>query len=126
MLQGMWNGLKELWTPAGATYNGSAPAGRLQDTGEIVEICKFEFKYTDQFGVEQSEVVFIPRTAAMSKAHVEDMAAHGYENFLIEQKQKNRKRPATLAERKEMGRAIEDFRKSLRRRQQSTNNKLYY
>ena len=118
--------LKDLWTPAGVDYNGSAPAGRLKDSGEVIEICKFEFKYTDQFGVERRELVFIPRTPDMSKAHVEDMAAQGYENFLIEHKQKNRKRPATLAERKEMGSAVEDFRKSLRRRQQSTNNKLYY
>jgi len=118
--------LRDLWTPAGATYNGSAPAGRLKSSGDIVEICKFKFKYIDQFGVERKELVFIPRTADMSKAHVEDMAAQGYENFLIEHKQKKRKRPATLAERKEIGRAIEDFRKSLRRRQQSTNNKIYY
>ena len=118
--------LRELWTPAGGTYHGSAPVARSQETGLLIELCTFDFKYTDQFAVEHRTQVIILRDSSMSKAHVEDMAAQAYENFLIECKQKYTKRPPNIAERKEIGKAIEEFRKSVVKRRQSTNNKIYY
>ena len=118
--------LKDLWTPTGATYNGSAPIGRSRETGFIIETCMFNFKYTDQFGVEHTQIAIVPRDSSMSRSHVEDMAAQAYENFLIECKQKYTKRPPNIAEKKEIGRALQDFRKSARKRRQSTNSKIYY
>ena len=118
--------LRELWTPAGVDYRGTAPAATSKETGLLIELCTFEFKYTDQFGVKHSTQVIIPRDSSMSKAHVEDLAAQSYENFLIECKQKYTKRPPNGAERKEIGKAIEDFRKSAAKRRQSTNRKIYY
>ena len=46
--------IQELWTPTGAEFIGSASAGvngRNVETGAIIEVCQFVFKYTDQFGV---------------------------------------------------------------------------
>ena len=86
----------------------------------------FNFKYTDQFGGEHTQIAIVPRDSSMSRAHVEDMAAQAYENFLIECKQKYTKRPPNVKERKEIGKALEDFRKSARKRRQSTNRKIYY
>jgi hypothetical protein len=118
--------LKELWTPAGVDYRGTTPAARSKETGFLIELCMFEFKYTDQFGAEHRTKVIIPRDSTMSRAHVEDMAAQSYENFLIECKQKYTKRPPNAKERREIGRALEDFRRSARKRKQSTNGKVYY
>ena len=118
--------LKELWTPAGATYQGTAPAARSKETGLLIELCAFEFKYTDKLGVEHRMKAIIPRDSSMSKAHVEDMAAQAYENFLIECRQKYTKRPPNAKEKKEIGKILLDFRQSAQRRSQSTNNKIYY
>ncbi len=118
--------LRELWTPAGVDYRGTAPAATSKETGLLIELCTFEFKYTDQFGVKHSTQVIIPRDSSMSKAHVEDLAAQSYENFLIECKQKYTKRPPNAKEKRDIGKALEEFRRSLRKRNQSTNKKIYY
>ena len=118
--------LKELWTPAGVDYRGTAPAVRSKETGLVIELCTFEFKYTDQFGVEHRTTAIIIRDSSMSQAHVEDLAAQSYENFLIECKQKYTKRPPNMKEKKEIGKILGDFRRSARKRGQSTNRKIYY
>ena len=118
--------LKDLWTPAGVDYQGIAPAARSKETGLVIELCTFEFKYTDQFGVVHRTKAIVVRDSSMSEAYVEDLAAQSYESFLIECKQKYTKRRPNGAERKEIGKAIEDFRKSAVKRRQSTNNKIYY
>ena len=115
-----------LWTPAGVDYKGIAPAARSKETGLIIELCTFEFKYIDQFGVEHRTKAIVVRDSSMSQAHVEDLAAQSYEHFLIECKQKYTKRPPNIAERKEIGKALEEFRKSARKRRESSNNKIYY
>tara|TARA_R100001086_G_scaffold114550_1_gene58520 strand:+ start:59 stop:418 length:360 start_codon:yes stop_codon:yes gene_type:complete len=118
--------LRELWTPTGVDYKGTAPVARSQETGLLIELCTFDFKYTDQFAVEHRTKVIIPRDSSMSKAHVEDLAAQSYENFLIDCKQKYTKRPPNVKEWKEIGKALEDFRRSARKRRESTNKKIYY
>ena len=118
--------LKDLWTPAGVGYRGTAPAAVSKETGLVIELCTFEFKYTDQFGVEHRTTAIIIRDSSMSQAHVEDLAAQSYENFLVECKQKYTKRPPNAAEKREIGKALEEFRRSARKRGQSTNRKLYH
>ena len=119
----------ELWTPPVVDYIGSSSGGETGtnlETGEILELCVFRFQYTDQFGVEHNEKVIIPRDSSMSKAHVEDMAAQAYENFINECKQKYTKRPPTPEEKKEIGKALNDFRNHAVRRRESSRGKLYY
>ena len=118
--------LRELWTPAGVDYQGIAPAARSKETGLVIELCTFEFKYTDQFGVEHRTKAIVVRDSSMSQAYVEALAAQSYESFLIECKQKYTKRPPNAAEKREIGKALEDFRRSARKRGQSTNRKIYY
>ena len=118
--------LNDLWTPTGATFHGSAPAVRSKETGVVIEFCAFEFKYTDQFGFVHRTKAIVVRDSSMSQAYVEDLAAQAYENFLIDCKQKYTKRRPNAAEKKEIGKALEDFRKSARKRSQSTNRKIYY
>ena len=121
--------IQELWTPSGAEFMGSASTGnnaRNVETGGIIEVCQFVFKYTDQFGVEHRQKTLIPRDASISRAHVEDMAAQAYENFINECKQKYTKRGPTAAEKKEIGKALNEFRKYAIKRRGSSRNKLYY
>ena len=121
--------IQELWTPTGAEFIGSASAGangRNGETGAIIEVCQFVFKYTDQFGVEHRQKTLIPRDASISRAHVEDMAAQAYENFINECKQKYTKRAPTAAQKKEIGKALNEFRKYALKRRGSSRGKLYY
>jgi len=121
--------IQELWTPSGAEFIGSASAGvngRNVETGAIIEVCQFVFKYTDQFGVEHRQKTLIPRDASISRAHVEDMAAQAYENFINECKQKYTKRAPTAAQKKEIGKALNEFRKYAIKRRGSSRRKLYY
>ena len=48
------------------------------------------------------------------------------DSFAEEVRTKYTKRPPTAEERKEIGRALNEFRKYARQRIQSTNRKLYY
>ena len=121
--------IQELWTPPGVDYIGSSSggeAGTNLETGEILELCVFRFHYTDQFGVEHNEKVIIPRDSSMSRAYVEEMAANAYENFINDCKQKYTKRPPTPEEKKEIGKALNDFRNHAVRRRESSRRKLYY
>ena len=121
--------IQELWTPTGAEFIGSASAGangRNVETGAIIEVCQFVFKYTDQFGVEHRQKTLIPRDASISRAHVEDMAAQANENFINECKQKYTKRAPTAAQKKEIGKALNEFRKYALKRRGSSRGKLYY
>jgi|TARA_R110000787_G_scaffold234121_1_gene340969 hypothetical protein len=121
--------IQELWTPSGAAFIGSASAGdnaKNAETGGIIEICVFQFRYTDQFGVEHKEKVIIPRDETISKAHVEDMAAQAYENFISDCKKKYTKRAPTVAQKKEIGKALNEFRSYALRRRESSRRKIYY
>ena len=118
--------LDDLSTPAGVSYNGSTPAGRSKEDGGLIEICKFTYEYIDVFGVKHEQITFIPRDSSMSRAHVEDMAAQGRENFIIECREKYSKRKPNAQERKDLANILKDFRETAQRRATSTNNKLYY
>ena len=118
--------LEGIWSPAGVTYKGSTPAQFPGSGAFDWELCPFEFHYKDQYGVDHYEKVIIPRTPDISKAHVVDMAAQGYENFVNECKQKYTKRAPNAEEKKQIGKALKETKTYKRKRLQSTNKKIYY
>ena len=54
------------------------------------------------------------------------MAAQSFENWLIEVKVKGKVNKPTPEQRKEVGKAIREFREYAAKRRESTNNKRYY
>ena len=112
----------ELWTPRGSVLLGVERAGNNNETGGFIELCKFEFR--DPV-TGRSQPCVIPRTEDMSRAEVEDQAAQGYENFLIECRHKGKVESMTPEERKEIGKSLKDFKESAFRRREA-NGKLYY
>ena len=118
--------LKDLWTPAGATYRGAAPAGLNAETGGKISSHTFTLKGKDRFGVEHREQVKILADDSVSQAHVEEMMGNAAEAFMEKMRTKYDKRPPTPNERKEIGRALEDFRRQAAKRVLSTNRKIYY
>ncbi len=116
----------DLWVPAGATHTGVVSAGRNSETGDSVVANQFTFKVTDKFGVEHKQKIIIPADKNVSQAHVEEMAGHAYENFVNEVRNKYTKRPPTAQEKKDIGQALERFRRDMVKRRASTNRKLHF
>ena len=118
--------IQELWTPTGATHLGLAPVGRNVETGGKVVTHTFMLKGKDKFGVEHKERVEILADDSVSQAHVEEMMGNAAEAFIEKLRTKYTKRPPTPEERKEIGHALEDFRRQAVKRVKSTNRKIYY
>jgi hypothetical protein len=113
----------ELWTPQGSTLVGSTAGGRNAETGASIVVHTFRF-HDKETG--RSTIVKVPADPSISQAHIEDMAAQSLENWLGEIRAKGRKRKPTPEQRKEIGRALNEFRTYSRRRRQSSNGILYY
>ena len=113
----------ELWTPQGSTYVGGDTAGTNAETGVSIVVHTFQFKDPE---TGRSQVVKIPADPDISKAHIEDMAAQALENFLIECRVKDKKKPITAEQRKQIGKQLEEFRRYAEKRRESTNNRIYY
>ena len=113
----------ELWTPRGSTLLGTADVGYNNETGE--SIVDHTFRFHDK-ETGRSINVSVPADSSISKAHIEDMAAQALESWLIEVRATGRKRKPTPDQRKEIGRALEEFRKYAKRRRGSTNGLIYY
>ena len=118
--------LKDLWTPAGAAYQGAASAGRNAETGGRVITHNFVLKATDKFGVEHRTRVSIIADEDTSKGHLAEMMGNAAESFKESVRTKYNKRPATPEEKKQIGKALNEFRARALRRIQSTNGKIHY
>ena len=118
--------INELWTPQGSVPLGSAPVGDNAETGKKVFKYSVLLKAKDKFGVEHKQRVDVLADEADSQAHVEDMMAQAAETFLEEVKTRHQKREPTPDQRKEIGKALNDFRRYALRRRESTNRTIYY
>ena len=118
--------LRELWTPAGAAYEGVASAGHNGETGGRVVAHNFVLKATDKFGVEHRTRVSIVADEDMSHGQLAEMMGNAAESFKETVRTKYNKRPPTPEEKKEIGKALNEFRTRALRRLQSTNRKIYY
>ena len=99
-------------------YNG--------ETGKKIFKYSVLLKAKDKFGIEHKQRVDVLADESDSQAHVEDMMAQAAETFLEEVKTKYQKRAPTQEERKDIGRALKEFRRYALRRRESTNSKIYY
>ena len=113
----------KLWTPQGSTYVGGNIAGYNEETGVSIVVHTFQFKDPE---TGRAQVVKIPADPSISKAHIEDMAAQALENFLIECRVKDKKKPITAEQKKQIGKQIKEFKEYAQKRRESTNNRIYY
>ena len=118
--------LKDLWTPAGAAYQGAAPVGRNVETGGSIVTHTFVLKATDKFGIEHKTRVSIVADDDMSNGQLAEMMGNAAESFKEQVRTKYNKRPPTLEEKKEIGKALNEFRTRALKRLQSTNRKIYH
>ena len=111
----------ELWTPKGVTYIGETQLGGHSE----VSIKAYEFQFHDPV-TGRRQLARIPDDGVMSIAHVEDMAAQALENFIKECRGLDKKKKPTPEQKKEIGKAIEEFRKYRAKRDESSSNRIYW
>ena len=115
--------MSDIWTPHGSKLVTSQVGGNNAETGESITIHTFHF-HDKESG--RRSVVKIPADPSPAQAHIEDMAAQAFESWLLEVKLKGKINKPTPKQRKEVGKAIREFREYAAKRRESTNNKIYY
>ena len=116
--------MSTLWTPTGATYKGIAPVG--SNIGNRVVSHELRVEAKDRFGKIHKQIIRVLADSDTSQAEVEDMMGHATDNFVKEVREKYNKHPATSEERKQIGKALNDFLKYRTKRRESTSGKIYY
>ena len=116
---------QELWIPAGATYGGVVSVGQDTGNGGVVSH-ELMVEARDKFGKVHKQLIRVLADGDTSQAEVEDMMGHATENFVKEVREKYDKRPATQAERKQAGKALNEFLQHRTKRRESTTGKLYF
>ena len=115
--------LNGLWTPEGVEHLTPLRGGQSTETGE--HIVHHTFRFKDKASGRGIKVI-IPADSTMSNAYIEDLAAKAFENWLEEIRIDGKKRAPTVKERKNIGRAINEWRKDMIKRKMSPTSKLYY
>ena len=113
----------DLWTPHGSKLVTSQVGGNNAETGESIVIHTFHFRDKES---GRRSVIKIPADSTVSQSHIEDMAAQAFENWLLEIRAKGKLNKPTPEQRKEVGKAIREFREYAAKRRESTNKKIYY
>ena len=116
--------MSTLWTPTGATYKGIAPVG--SNIGNRVVSHELRVEAKDRFGKVHKQIIRVVADSDTSQAEVEDMMGNATESFISEGNEKYDKRPATNEERKQIGKARNEFLKYRTKRRESTSGKIYY
>lgn len=113
----------DLWLPEGVTRGVSTIGGYNLETASPITIHTFHFRDVQSGRRSKCTVLQDDDT---SQAQVEDMAGHAFENWLLDIRTDGKKRAPTVAERKQIGKAIEEFRQYAKKRKQSSNGRIYY
>ena len=117
--------INDLSIPAGATYNGIVPVGQDAGNGGVVSH-ELMVEAKDKFGKVHKQLIRVLADGDTSQAEVEDMMGHATENFIKEVREKYNKRPATQDERKQAGKALNEFLQHRTKRRESTAGRLYF
>jgi len=114
-----------LWIPTGATYGGIVPVGQDTGNGGVISH-ELKVQAKDKFGKVHKQIIRVLADDETSQAEIEDMMGHATENFVAEVREKYTKRPPTEDERKQIGKALNDFLKHRTKRRASTSNRIYF
>lgn len=118
--------IDDLWLPEDTAFLQENVVGRNAETGGVITNHKAMCKYVDSYGRAHYQEVSVLATADTSKAEIEDMLGHARENFFEWARQRYSKPAATIDQKKEAGKSLEEIRIYGISRRESTNNKIYY
>ena len=116
----------DLWTPTGAIYDGVVPVGGDTLPGKAVVSHELRVEAKDRFGKVHKQLIRVLANADTSQSEIEDMMGHAAENFVRDVQEKYSKRPATNDERKQIGRALNEYLSHRTKRRASSSGKIYF
>ena len=115
--------VSELWTPPGVTDHSVSSVGYNAETGG--KIYEYQFRVHDEVtGRSHQFRVLVDDETAI--AHIEEMVGNAMESWLIDVRMRHSKPAPTPAQRKEIGKILDQIRISAIKRKRSSNNKIYY
>ena len=112
---------RRLDLPAGVLLLGELPAGNT--------LSSLSFSFYDSVTEQRSVVHNIPYNPNSPYSHngVETMIGEAHETWLAKVRAEGKKKPKmTVEQRKEFGKILEEIRVNKNKRNESTNNKIYY
>jgi len=116
----------DLWTPQGTVPLGTSPVGYNTETGKTIVRHTLVVSAKDDFGKVWKTRILVLADPDTSQAHIEDMIGKAAEKWKAQVLEKHSKRQPTAAEKKEIGRSLNDIRTYIRKRKDSTNKTIYY
>ena len=105
------------------THTRVAPVGYNAETGE--PIYEYRFRVYDEVTDRKHEFRLLADDQT-SKAHIEEMVGNAMDRWLIDVRMRHAKPAPTPAQRKEIGKILDQIRISAIKRKRSSNNKIYY
>jgi hypothetical protein len=115
--------VQELWTPPGTVQEETIQIGRVNPdvTRDMAFVYNFTFKYKGK--VKRLQVCTDDGT---SRAEIEDKAAEAAERWRRELDGKDWKRPPTEAEKKDIGKLLNEFHLRNEKVRASSTGKIYF
>lgn len=112
-----------LWVPNGVSQNTATaiiPKTMRTDTPQA-----HSYKFTFRFQGKQKQILVVCHTGA-TRDEIEDRAGEAFEDWMEELNQEEHKRAPSKKEKKEIGKALNEFLLSAKRRRESSNGRLHY
>ena len=118
--------IQELWTPTGTVRLGTDPVGRNAETGSRIVSHQIRVEAKDRFGKVHKQLIRVLADDETSQSEIEEMMGNATETFVAEVREKYTKRPPTEDERKQIGKALNEYLKYTTKRRASTSNRIYF
>ena len=112
--------ITDIWTPAGATYEGVTPVGVARYTYD------FMMKTYDSSGRPHYEKLHVVANEDISKDYLSELLGNAFETFKQKVIDKHNKRPPTPEEKKEIGKILKEIKEHSKIRMESSNRKIYF
>ena len=114
--------LNFLWTPEGMKHTAVDDIEvRHQNERQTATVYKFKFKYKHK----QHEVQVVAHSD-VTRSEIEDRAGEAAESWMRSIDEKEHKRPPTEDERKQIGKAMNEFYLHAKKRRESSSGRLYF
>ena len=118
--------MHDIWVPNGAVHNATAPLGLSVETARPIIHHRFTLRGKDRWGVTHEEKVIVVQHPDEGQAELDQKIGEATETFQSKLRERYEKRPSTIAEKKEIGKIMDQIRLAAQRRSESTNNMIYY
>lgn len=112
-----------LWTPNGVSQNGTS-AVVLPELGTDIPQAH-QYTFTFRYKGKERRILIVAHPG-VSPAEVEDRAGEAFEGWVSDLDQEEHKRPPTEEEKKQIGKAMNDFLLNAQKRRESSNGRIFY